>query len=395
VLNVKQRKQRTFDDLASVDDVIELLKTEFRTRPLRVKYSLEGSEVQINEYLDDKSLMMITDPDFRPDDDTIVIYGLLDKYIEIDLQVVETRGPGYFHCRIRSVRKAKTGRRDLRFKSGPGEVVTTNFRVSKHTIDVSGLIVPTGIKVILDQFQTQNSKLSDIVKVGVFDTEDVVLKLIKKTGKTFYVEDAANPESYRAVTEDFIDLKEFLGDDFSRYIKKVVERGYKSIIACPLIYITESEQSFPFAYIQLISKSENFSMDKLLDVKGMTFKLVERIRDANTLTIPVHQQVVDISRGGAKIMITDDNLKKYLIRARGFIFDIVFKLQAPITIYGEIRYTNVDDDGNMFIGVDFAGNSSRKGEMKRFYSIIKPMELEYKSRLLKDLKKRKKADGEA
>jgi len=175
----------------------------------------------------------------------------------------------------------------------------------------------------------------------------------------------------------------------------VVERGYKSIIACPLIYITESEQSFPFAYIQLISKSENFSMDKLLDVKGMTFKLVERIRDANTLTIPVHQQVVDISRGGAKIMITDDNLKKYLIRARGFIFDIVFKLQAPITIYGEIRYTNVDDDGNMFIGVDFAGNSSRKGEMKRFYSIIKPMELEYKSRLLKDLKKRKKADGEA
>ncbi|MDI9424127.1 MAG: hypothetical protein QM472_04740, partial [Spirochaetota bacterium] len=71
-----------------------------------------------------------------------------------------------------------------------------------------------------------------------------------------------------------------------------------------------------------------------------------------------------------------------------FVFDIVFKLQAPITIYGDIKFTFNDSAGNMYVGVDFAGNSSRKDEMKRFYSIIRPMEVEYKSRLIKEMKQK-------
>ena len=98
----------------------------------------------------------------------------------------------------------------------------------------------------------------------------------------------------------------------------------------------------------------------------MSFKLVDRIRDANTLFVSVHQQIIDISRGGAKLKITDTDLIKYIQKSRGFIFDIVFKLQAPMTIYGDIRTTSTDLDGNLFLGVDFGGNSSRKDEMKRY-----------------------------
>jgi hypothetical protein len=253
---------------------------------------------------------------------------------------------------------------------------------------LSGLTIPTGIKVILEQFHSSHTHLGDIVKVDVFSQADPILEVVKKTGNAVFVEDMANLESYQAQIPDMVDLHEVFGDEIKNQMKRNIERGYKSMIICPIIYLDESEKSIPFAYIQVISMKEKLGIDKLLELKDHAFKLVDRIRDANTVLLPVHQQILDLSRGGAKLKITDENLKKSLIKARGFIFDIVFKLQAPITIYGEIKFTSIDDEGNMFVGVDFAGNSSRKDEMKRYYAMIRPMEMEYKKKLMKEMKKK-------
>lgn len=387
LLKVNQRKQRQFNEIDEIDDAVGLLKEKFRDKKLYVRYSVEKTEVVINEFFDDGTMMIVTDPNYSAED-IISIYGLSDKYIEIDLEVLEERGPGYYHCTAKSARRAVKGRKDLRFKVTPEEVVATNFRISKQTIDISGFKIPTSIKVVLDQFHSSNSKLADIVKVDVLkmDDTDPLLKIVKKTGKTVFIPDAVAEDSYLAMTDDFVDVRELYGREFNAILKKNIERGYKSIIIVPIIYLTEREESVPFAYIHLVSKSENFGIDKVIDLKEHAFKLVDRIRDANTLMIPVHQNIVDISRGGAKLRITDDNLKKSMLKSRGFIFDIVFKLQAPITIYGEIKATYSDDMGAFYVGVDFEGNSSRKDEMKRFYNILEPMEKDYKTRLIQSLR---------
>ncbi len=66
------------------------------------------------------------------------------------------------------MRKASRGRRDLRFRVSPEKVIATNFKISKHTIDITNFTIPTGIKVIIEQFQSQQSRLADIFKVDVF-----------------------------------------------------------------------------------------------------------------------------------------------------------------------------------------------------------------------------------
>ncbi len=387
---MEQRKNRNFNTFQTVDDVIAILKEQFSTRKLYVKFDVDKHEAMINEYNADKTLMIVTDPNYKTDKN-LIIYGLSDKYIEIDLNVIEELGPGYFKCKIISAKRALEGRRDLRFKVNKGEAVATNFRVSKHTIDVSRFSIPTSIKVVLDQFQSVNAKFTDQFKVDVLanDTKDAVLKNIKNTGKTLFVPDVNDPESYKAMTDDFVDISKIYGHELDKLIKMNIEKGFKSIIIVPVIYLTEDEKSIPFAYIQAVSKTEIFGIDKVIDLKDMSFKLVDRIRDSNTLLVSVHQQIVDISRGGAKLKITDADLKKYIQKSRGFIFDIVFKLQAPMTIYGDIKTTSTDFEGNLFIGVDFEGNSSRKDEMKRFYDVLKPMEVEYKSKLIKSMKNRK------
>jgi hypothetical protein len=245
--------------------------------------------------------------------------------------------------------------------------------------------------VVLDQFQTANSRFADQFRIDVLsiDTKDAVLKNIRNTGKTLFIEDINEPESYKAITDDFVDVAGIYGSDLQKLIKRNVEKGIKSVIIVPVIYITEDEKSITFAYIQAVSKKDIMGIDKVIELKDMSFKLVDRIRDANTLLVPVHQQIVDISRGGAKMKITNPDLKKYIHKSRGFVFDIVFKLQAPLTIYGEIKATSTDSEGNLILGVDFEGNSSRKDEMKRFYSVLKPMEAEYKSRLIRSIKGKK------
>jgi hypothetical protein len=392
LIKINQRKHREFQEILSEEEILDVLKSKFSNRKLYIKYALDKTGVSINEYLPDNTLMLVTDPDYRNEDNSITIYGLSDKYIEFDLDILEDRGPGYFKCKVKLCRKALQGRRDLRFKIAPDEVVATNFRVSKHTIDISALNIPTSIKVVLEQFQSQNSKMSDVVKVEVFrhDDRDRVINQMKKTGKALFVPDAADPGSYKAESGDFLDMVEIYAKELSEVIKKNVEHGYKSILVVPLIYITETTESVPFAYIQLISKTRQFTIDDVLELKNDSFKLVDRIRDANTLLVPIHQQVIDISRGGARLKIVDANLQKYILKSRGFIFDLVFKLQAPITIFGEVKVSYMDDENNLFVGVDFEGNSSRKNEMKRFYSILKPLEADYKTKLLKSMKNRQK-----
>lgn len=389
MINLKQRKNRNFEAFKTVSDVIEILKGQFKTRKLYLKYSTEKTEASINEYLSDKTLMVIIDPDYEPEGH-IIIYGLSDKYIEVDLEIIEQKGPGYFHCKIKSARRASHGRRDLRFKVAEDEVYATNFKVSKHSIDLSTYKIPTSIKVVLDQFHSQNAKMSDIVKVDVFDSNsaDPVMNTIRKTGKTLLVSDTSDPESYTALTDDFVDVAELYENKLKTFMNRNIERGYKSILIVPIIYVTDNESSIPFGFIRLVSKSENFGIEKVLELKELSFKLVDRIRDANTMLIASHQQIIDISRGGAKLKISDSDLRTYILKSKGFIFDLVFKLQAPITIYGEVKVTYSDESGNLFVGVDFEGNSSRKNEMKRFYSILKPMEVEYKSKLLKTIKKK-------
>jgi len=328
----------------------------------------------------------MTEPSFKAAGTNLTVYALLDRYIELELIIIQILGEGLFLCRINIMHKAAQGRQHLRFKLDADQAVSTNFRVSRQAFDIGAFTVPTSIKIVIDQFQNTHAGLCDIVKVDTFHNDsDPLLKAVKKTGKTVFIADISVKENYSPSSEEFLDCSATLTTDLQSVILRNVEKGYKSIIIVPILYIDESEKVIPFGYIQLISKSSALAIDTVNKVRALSLKLVERIRDANIVLLAVHQEILDISRGGMKLKITDGELKKLLQKARGFIFDLVFKLQAPITIYGEIRTHASDENGNFIIGIDFQGNSSRKDEMKRFHSYIDPMEADYKAKLKKTL----------
>jgi len=370
-----------------MDSIYSELKEKFANKKLFLKRADEKIEVAIVEFRDDDTLIIGLDPELVLPP-SITIYGLSDKYIEVHLEIIDSEGEGYYHCKLIDAKRAAQGRNGLRFKVEMGQVSATNFKISKATIDVDGPTIPTGIKIILDQFQFQNVGMADIVKVGVLrsDVADPLLKAIKKTGQSVLVEDFLNPESFNAENENIFDLKRAFGKELPIWIRQNTMREFKSMVIVPIIFINDKMESNVFAYIQLISKSTYLSIDDVFEIKGMTFELIDRIRDANSLSISINQEIMDLSRGGAKLKVTDENLKKAIVKTKGFVFDIVFRLQAPITMFGDICSVSNDDEGNVIVGISFGGSSSRKDEVKRYYSVLEPMEAEYKANLVKSLK---------
>jgi hypothetical protein len=390
-----KKTDRKYEIIDSIDKVLELLKENISNLTLHLKYDIEKTFVQISNILNDKSLEIVTDPNYQPINSKVIVYGLLDKYFEIEMEVLEIKGPGFFRCSIKIFKRASDVRKELRLKVNPEQVIASNFIVSKHAIDVTNYKIPTTIKVLLDQFHSENSHLSDIFKVDVFSQDDPILENIKKTRKIFYIQDINNPDTYSSAGEDIVDIKELLGDQFQEYIRKYIEKGYKSVITAPIIYLTDAGAQVPFAHVQSISRSKILTMEDVDKLKNLLSKLVNRIKDANTVFMQITQHIVNLSKSGAKLLITDENLKKYLQTTKGFLFNIVFKLQAPVTIYCEIKNMLSDDHGNIFVGVAFAGHSSRKDEMKRYNSFLDPMIKNYKDQLLQARKKMSKQQMQA
>ncbi|NLV66125.1 MAG: DUF1577 domain-containing protein [Spirochaetes bacterium] len=387
-MQVNERKSRQLEVIDDPDEISSLIMTRLASRNKFIKNPFEKIQVSIREYKPDKTLDLITGPEFVPEGNSVSIYALLESFIEINLDILEKIDDGMFHCRIASIYKAVSGRRDLRFKLSDDQAVATNFRISRQALDIGLFTIPTSIKVVLDQFHSTNSAMSDIVKVDIFKNDDnVLLKGVKKSRKAAYIHDTSNPADYSPEDEDFLDCGSLFGNDLNQFIKKNIEKGYKSILITPILYINEAENVIPFGYIQLVSKSEALTFETAEKLRADAARLVERIKDANTALLSVRQEIIDISKGGARLKITDTELKKLIPKAQGFIFDIVFKLEVPVTVYAEIRSTCTDDNGNMIIGLDFQGNSSRKNEMKRFYSYLEPMERDYKAKLKKSIGK--------
>lgn len=384
--NFVQREQREFQAFKDVHELIDFLKSKFQNIKLYVSHTPEKVEVTINEYLKDNSILIIMEESYSPAKN-FSLYGLADKYIEMDLEMIENRGPGYYLCRIKAARKALSGRKGLRIKLEEGEAFATNFRISTHNINVTDYKIPTTVKVLLDQFKSENLTMADIFDVDLFKSteSDPVISGMKKTGKSVFISDTSDLESYGALNNHFISVDTIYGNNLKAFMKFNIEKGYKSIILVPIIDVQESGISRPFGYVKLISKSAQNDIDVVYDLKEKIIKLIDKIRDANTKFFTIRQDIVDISRDGVRIKITDENLKALMLKTVKFTFDILFKFSAPITIYGEIK-SAFNDKAGLYVGVDFTGNSSRKDEMKRLYEILGPMEIAYKANLIKNIK---------
>ena len=364
----KERRFRKLQPIIETDTINHMIQNYMVGKTFFIKNSFPAILVKVIKFDPKKGITVESDLELT---EQVIIYKVFNKYMEASCTVENTAEPNRYLLSVKAFNIALSTREHERFAVTQEEVTINNIRSARNTINASLFNIPTSVKVHFSQYEQQLRHLADEVAVKVFDKTDDKLELIRKSGKALWLEDTQEVMSYMPeMTEAFIDYREHLATEIGTVMDEYRREKIKSEVFVPIIYIGHDGNSISLGYIHLRSKSKLFDIDFVLELKALAFEMIDRIRESNTVLINKRQEVANISRGGLQLKITDGELKKALVHQKGISLDIIFKLQQPITVRTEIIYTADMPTGDLVIGVQITGSSSRGGELERFAKSI-------------------------
>lgn len=364
----KERRFRKLQPIIGTDTINHMIKNYMVGKTFFIKNSFPAILVKVIKFDPKKGVTVESDLELT---EQVIIYKVFNKYMEASCTVENAAEPNRYLLSVKAFNIALSTREHERFAVTQEEVTINNIRSARNTINASLFNIPTSVKVHFSQYEQQLRHLADEVAVKVFDKTDDKLELIRKSGKALWLEDTQEVMSYMPeMTEAFIDYREHLATEIGTVMDEYRRAKIKSEVFVPIIYIGHDGNSISLGYIHLRSKSKLFDIDFVLEIKALAFEMIDRIRESNTVLINKRQEVANISRGGLQLKITDGELKKALVHQKGISLDVIFKLQQPITVRTEIIYTADMPTGDLVIGVQITGSSSRGGELERFAQAI-------------------------
>ncbi|MCS6983920.1 MAG: DUF1577 domain-containing protein [Leptospiraceae bacterium] len=366
--NIKERATRPYQVITEEEKIEHMIKTYMLGKKYLLKGYFEEISVNVEEFLPKTGMIVSC---FSELSENVAFYRVFKKYMDATCYVEENLGNDRYKVRVEAFRIATNERRYPRIEANPDAVSINSIRAARNVIKASLFNVPTSVKVHFSEYERRLKNYADEVHVKVFESHDEKFELVRKTGKVFWIKNTQDINSYIPEDENaFVDYRSVLHVDIADVMNDYRKKKIVSELIVPVIYVGHDGGSVPLGYIQLISKNKEIGLETIMELKALTFEMVDRIRDSNTMMINKRQAVTNVSLGGLQIRISDPELKQFLVHQKGFSFDIVFRMQQPITVSSEIVYTGVDRNHDMIIGVKIMGWSSRKGEMERYFQLV-------------------------
>lgn len=387
-----RKSQRELEIIYEADKIQHLLKKYLANQTLFVQGYDPPHPVKLVGFTELNTVSLDMGQLEPAADAELTIFRILGRYMHLYCKFIGPTGQGnLYHAVVQHAAISRMDRSALRLPVQGDEIYLTNFRASKHTIDATLFNIPTSVKVNFGTVEQELKKKHDFAKIDVFAKRGDLLDEIRKSGLPVLVRDAREPAGFKPPGPGYFDYAAYLDDNIRKTIEQYRREKALSEIIVPVIYVTHDFSSIPLGYIRVQSRTRAYTEDDVAEIRELAFQLVDRIRDSNTVFIQEKQEVINLSRGGLKCLITHPELKEYLQRQNGFTFDLVFKMQAPITLYGVIRGAYATrGTGELTLSIQISGSSSRDGEMKRFLDNIQ----RYEARYIEQLEKRKKLLGQ-
>jgi hypothetical protein len=326
----------------------------------------------------DEDDMVVRFEGFIPPVGSLLLTGFINNYYtELGLNVVEPVSSYSFRCKPTFLRIASVQRNDERFNIRDDLGVYINYiRIAKTELDFKGGKVPVSFKILFQKLSDENADLADKVMIQASDEMDKnsLRYQIIRSGKSIFLPDARDLSLLAEHEEnsDILNLKEALGNNLNKEMAKLISEEKIGWIACPISIPEKEDKWIPIAVLELFSKSP-FEIYKFMEVKALALKVVEKLRDMNVVEINQKQRIIDVSRGGLGIEIKDPELYKMIHINRYFLFNIMLKMQAPITFRGWLRYSKEQSDGSHHIGIKIQGETERQDHMKRYLHFVKSL----------------------
>lgn len=368
---IKERYPRKYQTISDPKKIEHMLNTYMLKKKFFIKGNFEPVSATFEKIISpDKAIIYCT----SELDTSVTLYRVYKKYMDAVCVVEDSLAENRYRIHITQLRIASAERSSERVLAPAGGVVINNIRAARNVIRASLFNVPTSVKVHFIEYEKRLKGMADEVNVSVFNNPDDKLDLVKKSGKILWIENTQDLLSYMPMDgEGFINYRDHLNTEIGAVMKSYRHQKIVSEMIVPVVYIGHDGIPISLGYIQLISKSDVLDMAKAMELKALTFEMVDRIRDSNTMMINKRQEVTNMSKDGLQIKIVDDELKQFLTHQKGFSFDVVFKLQQPMTVFTEIIYSGTNYQNDLIMGVRIVGWSSRKGEVERYIQNVEAL----------------------
>jgi len=304
---------------------------------------------------------------------SLVLYKVLGRYLQIEGTIDQQKSEIEYILNLDKISIAKKERERERVVVPVGSIWITSLKISKARIetDLKGSI-PTAVKVSLENYQHKlqdKFHKADLIRVSVFGLgESDLIRSVRKTMKILYVRDVSLDQDFKnPISEDFLDLVNDTDLEVEEIQKDLKRNKIVSLTIIPIIYLDdETQDTVALGYISVYAKANKIELEKVMELKVATMDIVELMRQGNMVTINDKFPVLDISEGGLKVRLKHEELTSKLQKINGFHFDLFFKMQAPITLYGIIKNLRQEIDGGFVVGISIGGHSARRLEKQRY-----------------------------
>lgn len=368
----EKNRHTSYKKTDDLNTIIRVVNEKLLKQKLTVQLATHSPKyAQITSF--DDNGMVIQFDNFIPPVGPLLLSGFInDFYSELGVDVLRNKEANQFICKPKLLRIASQKRMDERFIiDNPDLIYVNKIRIAKADLDFSGKNLPVSYKILLQQFQQENQKLGDVVHIASFgDMKEDIYNKIYKTGKTLYIPDTGDIDTYQenAQNTEFLKLEE-AGMTWESIIKDLNNHNRKGWLISPILTDNAKGDWIPLGFVEIINNTP-ITTDTLMTVKALSFKILDKIKSMNLMEVKERQKVIDVSRTGMRLEIENEKLMDAILRRREMIFDIIMKMQAPITVQGWIRTTKVLENGKLHVGLKIQGENNRQNQMKRYIHFI-------------------------
>lgn len=358
------------DIITSIEQKNHVLSKYLFDKELTLKIDPFDQKAVIKKILEggDKIVVQLLNPEDTSGEKSFVLYMILAKYIQLECVLVQKLEKAHATLKVEKLAIAKKNRIHQRFPVKPGGVYVTNVISSKTIIEANMFNVPTLVKVNFEDYKNRLKQRSkDIINIETFKPGlDRKFEIVKKSQNFLLIENTLDPNSYKKNSPGRINFEKDVDDDLSSYIKQFKDQKIISELIVPIIYTNHANEKIPIGYIWVQSKEQNLTEQYVEELKNLSQDMVERIKESNTVKTAERFQILEASQGGIKVKIDNPHLIETLPKQDGFIFDIFFRMQAPFTVHGLIRWSKMDENNHLILGIELTAKSDLPGERARY-----------------------------
>lgn len=369
-----QKIKREMDVITSIEQKNHVITKYLLEKELTFKIDPFDRKAVIKKILEggEKILIQLPNVEESPEGNTFVLYMILAKYIQLECILLQKLEKSVFALKVEKLAIAKKNRDNQRFPVKPNSVYMTNVISSKTIIEANMFNVPTLVKVNFEDYKNRlKQRTKDIVNIDTFRPGlDRKFEIVKKTFKYLLIENTQDPNSYKSNGQGRINYEKEVDDDLSSCMRKYKDQKIVSELIVPIIYVNHADEQIPIGYFSIQSKEQALTEKYAQELQVFAKDMVERIKESNTMKTAERFQILEASKGGIKVKIDHPHLIETLPKQDGFVFDIFFRMQAPFTVHGLIRWFTKDANNHLILGIELTGKSDLPGERARYESNI-------------------------